>query len=109
MTTFPDETAKAKFLNLLGMARRAQRLAPGHDAAKKALRGKAAKVVFLTADAAERLKEEFAGLCVEEKVTLYHTELTMPEMKLAIDIPTAVFAVTERGFARTLQTFLIQP
>ncbi|MGN1444138.1 MAG: ribosomal L7Ae/L30e/S12e/Gadd45 family protein, partial [Acutalibacteraceae bacterium] len=47
-----------RLLSLLGMARRAGRLAVGHDAAIEAIVKNKAKLCVLCRDASERLKKE---------------------------------------------------
>ena len=64
-----------KFLDLLGLCRRAGKLSGGHDAAFGAIQHGKAAACFLTADASERLKAEFEFILKhfrQGKAVYYH-------------------------------------
>lgn len=90
------------FLNLLGLARRASRLSPGHDAALAAVLRKRAQLILLTSDASERLEREFvrAG---EGRIRILKVRYTMNEIDHAAGVKAAVLTVDDEGFARRLQ------
>ena len=90
------------FLNLLGLARRASRLSPGHDAALAAVLRRRARLILLASDASERLVREFvrAG---EERIPILRLPYTMDQIDHAAGVRAAVLTVDDEGFARKLQ------
>lgn len=93
-----------KILSLLGLCRRAGRLSVGHDAAMDSIVHKKAKLVLLTSDSSERLKNETA-LTIERsntKPAMLCTAITMKEMGLAVGKNAAVLAITDENFASRL-------
>ncbi len=93
-----------KFLNLLGMARRAGKLSLGHDAAKGAVRFGKAHLIIVSADASERLKEEFEGRvsASENDIQILLTDYTMYAIGTAIGSKAGVLTVDDKGFAERL-------
>ncbi len=96
---------KKDVLNFLGICRKAQRLCCGHDAVKESLQGSKARLVFLSSDASQRLEKEMNYLCTKgkEPVPLVRTDFTMAEFQTGIGKSSAVFSVTDRGFAAKIQ------
>lgn len=95
---------KNKFLSMLGLSRRAGKLSPGHDAAFDAVSKNKAKACFLTADASQRLKDEFYRTCNFEKrsVPCYEIPFEKEDLNLAFGIRAAVMTVNDSGFASEL-------
>lgn len=93
-----------KFLNLLGLARRAGKLSLGHDAAKGAVRFGKAHLIILSSDASDRLKEEFEGrISVSESdIQILFTDYTMYAIGTAIGSKAGVLTVDDKGFAERL-------
>ncbi len=93
-----------KFLNLLGMARRAGKLSLGHDAAKNAIFHGTSKLIILVSDASARLKDEFQGrvTSTENNVSLLFAEYTMLDISIAVGSKAGVISVDDEGFARRL-------
>ena len=90
----------SKALNMLGMARRANRLSLGHDATADSLNSGAAELVLTCADASDRLCGEFEKACSEKGVTYLRTKYTMNETGAATGAKlTAVLSVNDKGFA----------
>ncbi|MDR1928094.1 MAG: ribosomal L7Ae/L30e/S12e/Gadd45 family protein [Oscillospiraceae bacterium] len=95
-------------LSLLGLCRKAARVSFGHDAAKKALRSKNAKLCLLCADASARLKEEFRGLAEETGVPLRELPFPTAQLKRATQYSAAVLTIDEVGFAAKLKQTIDQ-
>ena len=97
-----------KFLNMLGLCRRAGKFAGGHDAAFESISKNKAKACFLTADASERLKKEFRETVTYNgrDIPLYETSYTMYEIQSATKLKSAVFTVNDAGFASKLAELL---
>ena len=86
-----------KFLSALGLARRAGKLAMGHDDVKHALRRGEARLIVFASDASDRLTEELTGLAGNTPV--YGTRYTMDDFGQHLGRRFAAAAVTERGLA----------
>ncbi len=93
-----------KFFNLLGLCRKAGKFSGGHDAAFESIAKGKAKACFLTADASQRLKNEFRATVVYDgrTVPLYELPCTMQEVQIGIGAKSAVFTVEDDGFAKKL-------
>lgn len=92
-----------KFLSLLGMARRAGKLSLGHDAAKAAVNFSKARLILLSADASQRLKEEFLNRATSaENLQVLPLSYTMIEIGMAIGSKAGVLTVDDEGFAQRL-------
>lgn len=94
-----DSRSKA----ILGLGRRAGRVAAGEAAAGKAVRTREALVVLLAGDAGQATRRYFRRLCREHGVPLLQAG-TKEELGRAIGkSPRAVLAITGESFARALQ------
>ena len=95
-----------QLLSLLGLARKANLCAFGHDAAKAALREHRARTCLLCADASPRLKEEFRFLAKEARAPLFEIAATSADIKQATQYKAAVLTVNEKGFADIIAKLL---
>lgn len=87
-------------LQLFGLARRAQRLSMGHDAAlASVLRGKA-KLCLVCADASPRLLREFERAARDRAAPVLRIRYTMAEVGGATGMRAGVFTIDDEGFAR---------
>lgn len=93
-----------KFLNMLGLARRAGKLSPGHDASFESIQKGKAYACFLCCDASDRLKEEFDRTTKYEgrNIPLIQTEYLAEDLYAATGKKAAVFTINDEGFANTL-------
>lgn len=92
-----------KALNMLGMARRADKISLGHDASVSAIKDGKARLCILSSDASERLKDEMSTLCESRKTVHTVFDRTMDELGAALGYKTtAVLTVNDRGFAERL-------
>lgn len=93
-----------KIFSLLGLARRAGKLATGHDAVIGAVVKNNAKLCIVCADASQRLKNELAHACNFENknIALIESDFSAGEMSKAIGIKAAVVAVLDDGFSKRL-------
>lgn len=93
--------AMDSFLTLLGLARRAGKLAIGEEPVRQALDSGSAKTVFLAADAADHTRRK-----VEPRLgnaSLRQIPATKAQLGRALGREScAVCAVTESGFAKSL-------
>ena len=99
-----------KLLSLLGLARRAGRLACGHDAAVEAIVKNRAFLCLCSADASERLERELRHACTFEQKHIPFARLNVPMAALskAIGTKATVVTVNDRGFAERLAALLAE-
>lgn len=90
-----------RLLSLLGIARRAGRLAVGHDASIEAIVKNKAELCILCADASERLKKEMRHACTYKGKSVACLTLDCDILTLsgAIGTKAAVLCVNDKGFA----------
>ncbi|MBR4014611.1 MAG: ribosomal L7Ae/L30e/S12e/Gadd45 family protein [Anaerotignum sp.] len=92
-----------KFYSLLGLCKRAGKLAAGEVAAEQAVRKKTAYLLILAEDASANTKKKFRN-----SAAYYHLPLVETGMKdelgkaIGADLR-SILAVTEEGFAKKLR------
>lgn len=88
-----------KFLSLLGMARRANMLSQGRDASVAAVKGRKAKICFISSNASQRLEKEMRTVCEGRETLVIRTPYTMAETGFAVGNKTVgVITVNDEGF-----------
>lgn len=99
-----------KLLQLLGMARKANRLSLGHDAALDAVLAKKARLCLLTSDASERLEREFtrAARDYENKLEIVRIPFTIHEIHAAVRFKAGVLTVNDDGFAKAVRKLYLE-
>lgn len=90
-----------KTLSYFGLCRRAGKLALGHDAVAEAVRTGRAKLCLLTQDASPRHKRELEA--ARNAVAIRLLPVTSQELSFSIGKKVCVLAVTDEGFAKTIQ------
>ncbi|WP_124727542.1 YlxQ family RNA-binding protein [Staphylospora marina] len=91
-----------KAMNMLGLAMRAGRLVTGEEAVLAAIRSGAAKLVWLSEDAAGNTKKRVTDKCNHYRVPLIQAS-DRHELGHAVGkSERVVVAVTDEGFARSL-------
>lgn len=96
--------ANDKFLQMLGIAKRARLLSEGHDVCVDAIKkGKACMCLFAS-DASERLIREFETLLQNgrQNVPIKKLPYSMNELNLALAYRAAVLTVNDEGIAKRL-------
>lgn len=92
-----------KFLSLLGLCKRAGKLAAGEVAAEQAVRGKQAYFLILSEDASKNTKKKFRNSAAYYELPLAEIG-TKEELGRAIGTDMrSIIAVTEEGFAKKLK------
>jgi ribosomal protein L7Ae-like RNA K-turn-binding protein len=89
-------------LQLLGLARRAGKLALGGEAAGEAVRGERAGLVLLASDLAPRTARDVSAAAEQSGAKAVTIRPTMDEIARALGKRSGVIAVTDQGFARKL-------
>ena len=97
-----------KVFGMLGLARRAGKLSPGHDAAFESIAKGKARACFLCSDASDRLKREFDRTTKFEgrDVPLYEVPYLKDDLYAATGIRAAVFTIDDEGFAKKILMLL---
>lgn len=99
----------SKSLSMLGLARRAGRLAMGHDMAKESVTKNRAKLIIVCEDASPRLADEFERLTAQKKgVMLVKSDITIAQVHFAIGYKAAVMAVEDENFSKRIIELLRQ-
>lgn len=94
----------SKLQGMLGMARRANKVSLGHDAADSSLKENKAKLVLLSSDASDRLKNE-----MEQSSLRYHSkcivlDCDMKQLGAILGAKlSAVISINDTGFAQRIE------
>ena len=99
---------KKDVMGFLGLCRKAGMLLCGHDVVKESIISSKAQLVFLSSDASERLEREMRHACTYngKNIPVLRTACTMDDFGAGIGRKSAVFSVTDTGFAtKLLQKF----
>lgn len=91
-----------KFLSLLGMARKANRVVLGLDKAVSAIRAETAQAAVYACDLSDKTKKELRFAATEHPVRLLDTTYTIAQLSAAVGCKTGVITVTDAGFADRL-------
>jgi len=91
---------------ILGLCRRAGRLAMGFDAAADAIRRGDAALELTASDCSERTKRNIRMIAEENGVTTMELPLTIDEVGHAVAKKAGVLAVCDSGFAKKITELL---
>lgn len=95
-------------MGFLGLCRKANKLLCGHDVVKDSIIKSKAELVMLSSDASERLEREMKHACTYngKNIPVIRTTCTMDDFAEGIGKKSAVFSVSDAGFAtKILQKF----
>ena len=97
----------AKWLSMLGLARRAGKLAMGHDLALQSVRDGKAQLVLTARNASPRLVREFetAGQKRAKAPRMRALPCTIDEIHFALGYRAGVLTVEDAGFAARIRGF----
>lgn len=91
-----------KFYSLLGLAKKAGKVAAGEDIAESTVRQKNAFLLILATDASANTKKKFHNAAAHHEVPIIEVGLKT-ELGRAIGVEfRAILAITEPGFAKKL-------
>lgn len=92
-------------MGFLGICRKANKLACGHDAVIETLRNSQSFLVMLASDASPRLCREIEYACTRDgaSVPVLKTGCSMDDFAAGIGRHSAVYSVTDEGFANKLR------
>ena len=87
---------------LLGLCRRAGKLAMGHDACKSAVNSGKAKLCLVCSDSSQRVYDEFVNLCENHKIPVFRISPTLNELHRTIGYKAGIITVNDQGFASSV-------
>lgn len=93
---------QSKFLSLLGMARKANRIRLGYDKAVEAIYSGAAYAVFCAADISEKTKRGLVFASEDTRTDIISVPHTIFDISSAVGSKTGIVAVCDAGFAKRL-------
>lgn len=97
---------KERLLSFLGIARRAQKLSMGADAAQEAMQKGKTKLLLLASDLSERSERSARAAAQAASTPVLPAGVTMDEIAFSVGKRTGILAVNDSGFAGKLRTML---
>lgn len=94
---------KDKVLSLLGLARRAGKLAIGNDSVLESIEKKEAKMIFAAGDLSVRTCKKIEAAAQEKEIPFLQTTISMDELGFAIGKRVGILSITEIGFANKIK------
>lgn len=91
-----------KSLSLLGLARRAGRLAIGFDAVSDSIKRKKARLVLIACDISQKTEKELVFLGQNSDITIKRIKHDITELSHAIGARAGTVSVNDSGFADAL-------
>lgn len=91
-----------KFLRLLGLARRAAKVALGAEKATESILKRKAHAVFIASDLSAKTEKELKFKLDGTATKVVRTEYDIETLSKAVGSPTGVIAVEDLGFATAL-------
>lgn len=93
-----------KLLSMLGIARRAGKIAMGFDAAAEAMHKGEARLLVLAADLSERTERAVRRIAEETNTPVMPSDFDMDRMGDAVGRrKTGIIAINDSGFAKTIK------
>lgn len=97
---------KERLLSFLGIARRAQKLSMGADAAQEAMQKGKTKLLLLASDLSEHSERSARAAAQAASTPVLPAGVTMDEIAFSVGKRTGILAVNDSGFAGKLRTML---
>ena len=95
-----------KFLSLLGMARKANRVSLGYDKALEAVHYGKACVVFVAQDISEKTKRGLVFAGEDMEIEVIDVQFSIFDFTNALGTKTGIVSVNDSGFAKKLVSLL---
>lgn len=100
-----NKNKEKQVLNMLGLARRANKLITGQELVLSAIRANKAQIVFMANDCGKSTQKKFTDKCKSYGVALT-TEFTKQELSGAIGAKRSLIAITDPGFGKKIHQLL---
>ena len=99
-----------KSISMLGMARRAGKLAMGHDMALNSIKDRKSKLVIFASDISPRLIKEFENTLINNHLSIKCIKLdeTINELYMALGYKAGVMSVDDANFSSRIEELLSQ-
>ena len=91
-----------KFLRLLGLSRRAGKVALGADKSYESISRKKARAVFIASDLSAKTEKELKFKANGTDIKVIRTEYDIETLSKAVGSPAGVITVEDQGFATAL-------
>ncbi|MEE1003122.1 MAG: ribosomal L7Ae/L30e/S12e/Gadd45 family protein [Acutalibacteraceae bacterium] len=95
-----------KFLSLLGMARKANRVSLGYDKSLEAIHTFKSYAVFVANDISEKTKRGLVFAAEESEIEVITTPYSIFDFTNAVGTKTGIVSVNDSGFAKKLISLL---
>ena len=95
-----------KFLSLLGMARKANRVSLGYDKSLEAIHTFKSYAVFVANDISEKTKRGLVFAAEESEIEVITTPYSIFDFTNAVCTKTGIVSVNDSGFAKKLISLL---
>lgn len=95
-----------KFLNLLGICRKAGKLTLGAAKTLEAIKAGKSELVIVASDLSEKTEKELKFTAKNTNVAVERTEYSIETLSAAVGAPAGVLSVSDQGFATALKNKL---
>ena len=95
-----------KFLSLLGMARKANKLTFGYDKSLQSIHSFKSNVVFVASDISEKTKRGLVFAAEESGIEVISVPYSIFEITNAVGTKTGIVSIDDNGFAKKLVSLL---
>lgn len=95
-----------KFLNLLGICRKAGKLTLGAIKTYELINSGKAEILFVASDLSEKTEKELKFTAKNYNVAVVRTDYSIETLSAAIGAPAGVLSVSDQGFATALKNKL---
>ncbi|MBQ5591115.1 MAG: ribosomal L7Ae/L30e/S12e/Gadd45 family protein [Clostridia bacterium] len=95
-----------KFLSLLGMARKANKLTFGYDKSLQSIHSFKSSVVFVASDISEKTKRGLVFAAEESGIEVISVPYSIFEITNAVGTKTGIVSIDDNGFAKKLVSLL---
>lgn len=91
-----------KFLNLLGICRKAGRLTLGAAKTTELIKAHKVKAIFIANDLSNKTEKELKFATEQQNIRVARTNFTIEELSRALGTPAGVVSTDDEGFANAL-------
>ncbi len=92
-----------KFLNMLGLCRKAGKLTPGFSKTKESVLNNKCKMIFIASDISPKTEKELRFISRDREIEVIKTSFPILEFCSCIDINAGIAGIEDEGFAKALK------
>ena len=93
-----------KFLQMLGLCRKAGRMCIGYTDTVSAVKAAKAVLIYIASDLSQKTEKELNFVTKDKPIQVVRTRYDMATISAAIGIKTGVVCILDQGFASALTT-----